>query len=95
MVRPLVAIWLAAEKAPAQQLDKSEQALVLIALLSLIVLGLVLLLLGWLSVRALRYYATYSSRSRRRPSSPDEFDWARRPLISDDPTANDDRPEQG
>jgi len=75
-------------EAPLQKLDDPTRARALAALAGLIILGFAMVLLTWLGARVVQRYRQGTSyfRPTRRPS---EHDWARKPLIQDEPDSTD------
>jgi hypothetical protein len=86
----LVVVGVAQEPsaAPIQKLDDPTRARALAALAGLIILGFAMVLLTWLGARVVQRYRQSTSyfRPTRRPG---EHDWARKPLIPDEPDSTD------
>ena len=64
-----------------EQLDRSERVQVLMALGSIVVLGIVMIVLVWLAGRAVRRYINYEPDGRRNDTVVEHDDWVRKPLV--------------
>jgi threonine/homoserine/homoserine lactone efflux protein len=77
----LMTPWLFAQAEPLiSRLDQPTRVKVLLALGSVVVLGIVMLFLIWLAGRAVRRYMSYEPHSKRATRT-DHDDWARKPLV--------------